>query len=211
MNTWTKMRDCLWTIIFPTPWQSTFCKIIRVGHGYHLVAQQYLRFWYPFKSLVLFTQAQIEYRNLNSMPLSLRVLVEQVHFVITSQQLRKCCHDYFCSTKKGPKINKKKKNPSLYYRRCRDSTYIRTNYTHVDSNIKFWPGIITDSQAFHKNKLKRQTRFQIKCSRHLTIFDNSLPFSIVCRHRGIISVARRKWITAVSSPWRKVTNIILRC
>lgn len=36
-----------------------------------------------------------------------------------------------------------------------------------------------------------------------TVFDNSLPISIVRRHSGIISVERRKLITSVSSTWEK--------
>lgn len=38
-------------------------------------------------------------------------------------------------------------------------------------------------------------------SGHSTVFDNSLPISIVRRHSGIISVERRKLMTSVSSTW----------
>jgi hypothetical protein len=40
-------------------------------------------------------------------------------------------------------------------------------------------------------------------SGHSTVFDNSLPISMVRRHSGIISVERRKLITSVSSTWEQ--------
>lgn len=43
-----------------------------------------------------------------------------------------------------------------------------------------------------------------------TVFDNSLPISIVRRHRGIISVDRRKLMTSVSSTW-KIDNLKFEC
>lgn len=40
----------------------------------------------------------------------------------------------------------------------------------------------------------------------LTVFDNSLPFSIVRRHNGTISVLRRNLITSVSSTYQNQMN-----
>jgi hypothetical protein len=56
--------------------------------------------------------------------------------------------------------------------------------------------------------LKRHCRVQVVKSSAIksdysTVFDNSLPISIVRRHSGIISVERRKLITSVSSTWEK--------
>jgi len=43
--------------------------------------------------------------------------------------------------------------------------------------------------------------------KHSTVFDSSLPISIVRRHRGIISVDSRKLITSVSSTCKEITAI----
>jgi len=37
----------------------------------------------------------------------------------------------------------------------------------------------------------------------LTVFESSLPDSIILKQRGIISVVRRKLITSASSVWKK--------
>ena len=56
--------------------------------------------------------------------------------------------------------------------------------------------------------LTRHCRVQVVTSSTIksdysTVFDNSLPISIVRRQSGIISVERRKLITSVSSTWEK--------
>lgn len=60
-------------------------------------------------------------------------------------------------------------------------------------------------------KRKEQSnRTRITFRKHSTVFDNSLPISIVRKHRGIISVDSRKLITSVSSTWKNIYDISLR-
>lgn len=73
-------------------------------------------------------------------------------------------------------------------------------------------------RSFHRVQINEAKEMQGVCTLiggkihkvwSLTVFDSSLPISIVRKHRGIISVERRKLITSVSSTCKTGINLNL--